>query len=640
MSSWVKRGAIGAGVVVALALLVALVPAPVLADSGGSSNIKVGLGAAALIALGYYLSYSPWLGCMFGYFSLYRPLVAGFFVGIILGNPAQGTLIGAAINIAYLGFISAGGSMPGDPGLAGWLGTSLALAGNLSYGQALALAVPIGLLGTIIWNTTMTVDSIFVHWADGYAEKGDTRGVALMNWVPSQIFLFLITFIPCMVAAYSGVDAVVNVLNSMPMWFLNGLAVAGGVFAAIGIAMNMRFIFRGAVIPYFFIGYFVMVATGQSMSLVVLAAIGLALAALHVNFLTVLTGKGATAPASAPAVAAAPAPERTTGPNRVTRRDLLHSWAIWWFLIQANYNYERLQANGFAHTMIPVIKRLYHTPEEITAALKRHLTFFNTEPGWGSVVPGVVIAMEEERANGAPIDDDAINSVKTGLMGPIAGIGDTIDQGTITPILLALGIGIAGVSVTAGQVTSSGGNPMGVILYLALQLVATVAISYILFHQGYYRGRTFVTNIMHTGILDKVVTGAQVLGNIVLGALTAQFVVLFMAPTVTIGGTSLNIQTDIIDKIVPGLLPLVLVLGIFYFVRRRVSPIVLLVVLLLASLVGSFPFFGPAPVTANGDNCGSAVFSPYTPCAKPTIAPEATPSADAGASQAPASTAP
>ena len=109
--------------------------------------------------------------------------------------------------------------------------------------------------------------------------------------------------------------------------------------------------------------------------------------------------------------------------NRVTRRDLVHSWLIWWFLIQANYNYERLQATGFAHTMSPIIRRLYHTPEDITAALKRHLTFFNTEPGWGSIVPGVVIAMEEQRANGADIDDDTINSVKTGLMGPLAGIG-------------------------------------------------------------------------------------------------------------------------------------------------------------------------------------------------------------------------
>ena len=307
--------------------------------------------------------------------------------------------------------------------------------------------------------------------------------------------------------------------------------------------------------------------------------------------------------------------------KRVTRGDLIHSWLIWWFLIQANYNYERLQATGFAHTMSPIIKRLYQTPEEIKAALKRHLTFFNTEPGWGSVVPGVVIAMEEQRANGADIDDDAINSVKTGLMGPLSGIGDTIDQGTITPILLALGIGIAGVSVTAGKVATTNGNPLGVILYIFFQLVATVAISYFLFTQGYYRGRTFVTDILKTGLMDRIVTGARVVGNLVLGALAAEFITLTLAPTININGTTLNLQADIFNKIMPGLLPLALVLGSWYLVKRRVSPILLLVVFMVAALIGSYPFFGPAPKTTSGDNCGSAILTPYGPCAAPTVAP-------------------
>ena len=159
MRTWLKRGVLAGGALGVLGLLLMLVPAQVLADSSTTPEIKVGLGAAILIGLGYYLANSPWLMGV-GYFTLYRPLVAGFFVGIILGNPAQGTLIGAAINIAYLGFISAGGSLPGDPALAGWLGTTLALAANLSYGQALALAVPIGLLGTVIWNVRMTVASV------------------------------------------------------------------------------------------------------------------------------------------------------------------------------------------------------------------------------------------------------------------------------------------------------------------------------------------------------------------------------------------------------------------------------------------------------------------------------------------------
>jgi hypothetical protein len=148
--------------------------------------------------------------------------------------------------------------------------------------------------------------------------------------------------------------------------------------------------------------------------------------------------------AAAPAVGdAAPAVGGTPPAVRLTRGDLIKSWALWSFFSHANYNYERLQGTGFAHAMTPIIKRLYSTEDEIRAALKRHLVFFNTEPNFGNVVHGTVIAMEEQRANGAAIDDDAINSVKSGLMGPMAGIGDTLSQSTIAPILLAIGIGIA-----------------------------------------------------------------------------------------------------------------------------------------------------------------------------------------------------
>ena len=283
MRTWLRRFALVGATVGGVSLLLMVLPTQVLAASGSTPVVKVSLVASVLIGLGYYLANSPWLAGV-GYWTLYRPLVAGLFVGLILGDPAKGALVGAAINIAYLGFISAGGSLPGDPALAGWLGTTLALAGNLSYGQALTLAVPIGLLGTIIWNVRMTVSAGFAHWADARAEQGDISGVAFMNIWPAQILLFIIAFFPTMIAAYSGVDAVVSVMNTLPIWFLDGLAVAGGIFAAVGIALNMRFIFRGAVIPYFFIGYFIMVVSGQTIPMVVLGIVGLALAYLHVTF--------------------------------------------------------------------------------------------------------------------------------------------------------------------------------------------------------------------------------------------------------------------------------------------------------------------------------------------------------------------
>jgi PTS system mannose-specific IID component len=146
--------------------------------------------------------------------------------------------------------------------------------------------------------------------------------------------------------------------------------------------------------------------------------------------------------------------------------------------------------------MTPIIRRLYRTDDEIRAALKRHLVFFKTEPNFGNIVHGT--AMEERRANGAAIDDDGINSVKSGLMGPLAGIGDTLSQSTITPILLALVIGIAGGTVTGSAVpTLSGatGNPLGAIIYMVLVSVVIVAIGYTAWMAGYARGRSLVIDI-------------------------------------------------------------------------------------------------------------------------------------------------
>ena len=276
--------------------LLAALPASVFAAEA-APEITVSVFQAALIGLGYYLAQSPWL---FGlsFFTLYRPLVAGFLVGLILGQPAEGALIGAAINVIYLGFISAGGSIPGDPALAGWVGTTLALAGGLDAAQAFALAIPIGLLGTVIWNFRMTGDTAFVHYADRKAEEANIGEVARANWLYPQIFLFVITFFPVFFAAYLGTQFVVDLIAALPIWVLNGLAVAGGMLAAIGIAMNMRFIFRGAFIPYFFLGYVLFEASGGSLSIVIIGVIGLALAYLHVYFVGTRT-TGTTGAASA-----------------------------------------------------------------------------------------------------------------------------------------------------------------------------------------------------------------------------------------------------------------------------------------------------------------------------------------------------
>ena len=655
-----KSIALGAGlalVAVAAAALPAAVfgaepsiPAAAAPSAAPTPVITVAAWQAALIAIGYYLANSCWL---FGtaYFTLYRPLVAGFIVGCILGDPAQGTLVGAAINVPYLGFISAGGNLPVDPSLPGWVGTTIALAGHLSPATAISLALPLGLLGTVLFYGRMAVDPLFAHWADARAEKGDIRGVAFMNVVPPQVFLFVISFVPVFFLALNGPSAVQDALNRLPFWFTNGLVIAGFILPAIGIALTMRFIFRGAAIPYFFLGFILWTwmnnpatSSDDSRVLITIAVIGVALAWLHLSFV-----RPASTESPATSAPSTTLPEASSPSVRLTRGDLLRSWATWTFFSQANYNYERLQGTGFAHAMTPIISRLYHTPEDVKAALQRHLVFFNTEPNFGNVVHGTVIAMEEQRANGAPIDDDAINSVKSGLMGPMAGIGDSISQGTLTPILLALGIGIAGGTADIAIGTGSGGiptiaagttgNPIGAIVYAVLISVIVIAIGYLAWMQGYSRGRSFVTELLRSGAIDRVLVGAGVLGNLVLGAIAARFVVIYLAPTVTIAGASLNLQSGLLDPIFTGLLPLAIVLGTWWLIRR-VSPLWLVLAYLVLAIVAAYPFFGPGQASdaspqAQYQACTSSILHAYYPCGTPpspapaSAAPAASPSASA-----------
>lgn len=140
--------------------------------------------------------------------------------------------------------------------------------------------------------------------------------------------------------------------------------------------------------------------------------------------------------------------------------------AICWrsTFLQASWNFERMQNLGWAYTMVPAIKKLYTKKEDQIAALKRHMEFFNTHPYVAAPIVGVTLALEEERANGADIDDAAIQGVKIGMMGPLAGIGDPVFWFTVRPILGALGASLA-----------VSGNILGPILFFGLKICQVVS---------------------------------------------------------------------------------------------------------------------------------------------------------------------
>ena len=239
---------------------------------------------AALLAFFYYNSASPWCIGM-GFYIFGRALPLGFLTGLVLGDPVQGTIVGATVQLIYLGVMSTGGSFPADQALAGIVATAAAITGNLSAEAAVAVAVPVGLAGTVLYQIRMLTATLFAHMADQAADEGNVKKVSFANiWGP-QILLFLVYFIPCFVICAFGVDAISGLINSLAeTTFIRGLTVIGGYLAVIGIAMNMKAIFKGEAIPFFFAGFLMVAYLG--LNLVAISCFAIIFALVYANLKT------------------------------------------------------------------------------------------------------------------------------------------------------------------------------------------------------------------------------------------------------------------------------------------------------------------------------------------------------------------
>lgn len=262
--------------------------------------MTISLFQAFLIGVIYYLGQigTPWLSVLGSISVLYKPLVAGTLVGVILGDPVQGCIIGAAINLPFIAFISAGGTVPQDPGLAGALGTALAMAAGVEPAVAITLALPLGLLGTIIWVAHMTVDVIFVHMADDAAEAGNLDRICFLHVVPPQIIMAIMCIVPVTVGAYYGAEAVTGVVKALEGTPLHCLEVIGGLLPAIGIAMNLRSISRPNTILFFLSGF--IMAVYLNLPIITVAVV----AGIVAIFYAKGNDNGASASGSAAAIAA------------------------------------------------------------------------------------------------------------------------------------------------------------------------------------------------------------------------------------------------------------------------------------------------------------------------------------------------
>ena len=294
---------------------------------------------------------------------------------------------------------------------------------------------------------------------------------------------------------------------------------------------------------------------------------------------------------------------------QLSKKDRL-SVALRSTFLQGSWNYERMQNGGWCFAMILAIKKLYTTKEDQIAALKRHLEFFNTHPYVASPVIGVTLALEEDKANGAPVEDSAIQGVKVGMMGPLAGVGDPVFWFTARPILGALGASLA-----------MGGSILGPILFFVLWNVIRWAFMWYTQEFGYNVG-TKIAKDMSGGLLGKITQGASILGMFIIGALVQRWVSISFTPVVSsvtqsegayidwsqikgnadgiksaleqyssLGATGLNqikvttLQQNL-DSLIPGLAALLLTLLCCKLLKKKVSPITIIIALFVVGIIG------------------------------------------------------
>jgi len=263
--------------------------------------------------------------------------------------------------------------------------------------------------------------------------------------------------------------------------------------------------------------------------------------------------------------------------KRITNKDLMKVWWRWVFFQEASVSYERLQAPGFFYAISPVLVKLYgDNPEELTAACKRHMQFYNSEPYCGLAIHGITLALEEERANGAPISDEALNSLKTGLMGPLAGLGDSVRAGTIAPIVTAFCISI-------GQT----GNLIAPFLLEGILVAIVWPFAIWLLKKSYHTGKEGIQEIFSSGKLNWITTMTSTLGGITLGALAASYVTLSSPLEFVLGkGSKIALQADVLDVILKNILPLSMVLLSVYLLNKKVSAVKIILILAAVCALG------------------------------------------------------
>lgn len=553
----------------------------------------------------FIIAFLAGMGSVLDSWQMHQPILAATLIGIAFGHPVEGLMLGGALQLITLGWMNVGAAMAPDTALAS-IASAILVTGptQLSVSEGIAIAIPLAVAGQMLTIFVRTILVSFAHMADNYALQGKAKQIEMLHFT-GLAMQGLRVAIPAMLILAVPAEQVTAAIESIPPVITGGLQVAGGFIVIVGYAMVVNMMASKTLWPFLFLGFALSALT--ELNLTAMGIIGAALALI----MTQLT-KYPDAEMSAD-------DDPTLGGKKatslLTKQDQRKTFMRQGFLL-GSFNYERMQNMGFAYIMMPTLKRLYaDKPEEYAQALRRHLEFFNTQPYLAAPIVGVSMAMEEQRARGAEIDDATISSVKVGMMGPVAGVGDPLFWGTLRPVIGALAASFA-----------AQGSMIGPILFFVAWNVIRLATLWYGQKVGYEQGTSIGQNLAG-GLMQRVTQGASTMGMFMMGVLIPRWTTMNFPLVIskiqtdanqfidlntiteklsngTLTGTDIQsvandmmsgkifdtekVTTlgDLFNQLIPGLMPLMSLFVVLWLLRKRVSPIMIIFGIFVIGILG------------------------------------------------------
>jgi|SRR5690625_1646684 len=238
-------------------------------------------------------------------------------------------------------------------------------------------------------------------------------------------------------------------------------------------------------------------------------------------------------------------------------------------LLQASFNYERMQAAGWLYSILPGLRQVHKNKKDLSKSMKDHMEFFNTHPFLVTFIMGVILAMEEKKE-----DREAIRGVKVATMGPLGGIGDALFYLTLLPITASIGASLA-----------VEGNIMGPIIFIVSFNIIHFGVRFGLMKYGYKTGVNAIAKLKEG--TRHVSRAASIVGLTVVGGLIATYVELKVDYVWKSGEAELNVQQDILDAIMPAMIPMAYTLLMYWLLKKGRSPLMLIGLTVVVGLLGS-----------------------------------------------------